>query len=174
MLRYAALLRGVSPMNLKMPALKEALEAAGFSDVKTLLSSGNVVFSGRSATETAVERKVEAAIEQHVGKKFGIIVRSIEHLQGLLDAEPFKAFRLPANAKRVVTFLRAAPATKLKLPIERDGARILKLHGSELLSAYVVSDKGPVFMAIIEKACGKDITTRTWDTVQKIARAGAG
>jgi hypothetical protein len=53
-------------------------------------------------------------------------------------------------------------------------SRILKLHGRELLSAYVVSDKGPVFMAIIEKACGKDITTRTWDTVQKVARAGAG
>jgi len=161
-------------MNLKMPALKEALEVAGFSEVKTLLSSGNVVFSGRNATEPAVERKVEAAIEKQVGKRFGAIVRSIEHLQGLLDADPFKAFRLPSNVKRVVTFLRTAPKVKLALPIERDGARILKLHGRELLSAYVVSDKGPVFMAIIEKACGKDITTRTWDTVQKIARAGAG
>ena len=160
-------------MNLKMPALKEALETAGFSDVKTLLSSGNVVFRGRRATEAAVERKVEAAIEKHVGKKFGTIVRSIEDLIGLLDADPFQAFRLPAGSKRVVTFLRAVPKTKLALPIERDGARILKLYGRELLSAYVVSDKGPVFMNIIEKACGKDITTRTWNTVQKVARAGA-
>jgi uncharacterized protein (DUF1697 family) len=161
-------------MNLKMPALKEALEAAGFTEVKTLLSSGNVVFAGRRAAETAVERKVEAAIEKHVGKKFGAIVRSIEDLRDLLDADPFKAFRLPSGSKRVVTFLRAAPKVKLALPIEREGARILKLHGRELLSAYVVSDKGPVFMAIIEKACGKDITTRTWDTVQKVVRAGTG
>ena len=160
-------------MNLKMPALKEALEIAGFTEVKTLLSSGNVVFSGRRATETAVERKVEAAIEKQVGKKFGTIVRSIEDLEGLLDADPFRAFRLPAGSKRVVTFLRAVPKTKLALPIERDGARILTLYGRELLSAYVVSDKGPVFMNIIERACGKDITTRTWDTVQKVARAGA-
>jgi uncharacterized protein (DUF1697 family) len=160
-------------MNLKMPALKAALEAAGFTDVKTLLSSGNVVFAGRRATETVIERKVEAAIEQYVGKKFGAIVRSIEGLRALLEADPFKAFRLPANSKRVVTFLRAAPKQQLSLPIERDGARILKLHGRELLSAYVVSDKGPVFMSIIEKACGKDITTRTWDTVQKVTNAGA-
>jgi len=141
--------------------------------VKTLLSSGNVVFAARKATEAAIERKVEAALEKHVGKKFGAIVRSIEHLQALLDADPFKAFRLPANSKRVVTFLRAAPKTKLTLPILRDGAQILELHGHELLSAYVVSDKGPVFMNLIEKACGKDITTRTWDTVGKVARAGA-
>jgi uncharacterized protein (DUF1697 family) len=159
-------------MNLKMPALKAALEAAGFSDVKTLLSSGNVVFAGRRATETAIERKVETAIEQHVSKKFGAIVRSIEDLQELVDTDPFKAFRLPANSKRVVTFLRVAPKQKLALPIERDGASILKLHGRELLSAYVVSDKGPVFMSIIEKACGKDITTRTWDTVRKVVSAG--
>ncbi len=161
-------------MNLKMPMLKKALEGGGFSDVKTLLASGNVVFSGRRATEAAVERKVEAAIEHAVGKKFPVIVRTIPDLEALIEADPFKAFRLPAGSKRVVTFLRAAPKVKLALPIERDGARILKLHGRELLSAYVVSDKGPVFMAIIEKACGKDITTRTWDTVQKLVRQGTG
>src|SRR5258708_1938466 len=114
--RYAAFLRGVSPMNLKMPALKAALQAEGFTEVRTLLSSGNVVFATRRAAETAVERKVEAAIEKHVGKKFGAIVRSIADLQGLLDADPFTAFRLPANSKRVVTFLRAAPEHKLALP----------------------------------------------------------
>lgn len=171
MTQYAAFLRGVSPMNLKMPELKKALEAAGFGDVKTLLSSGNVVFSARKATDVAIERKVEAAIEKHVGKRFGAIVRSIEDLERLLEADPFAAFRLPGASKRVVTFLRAAPKDKLSLPIERDGARILKLHGRELLSAYVVSDKGPVFMTIIEKACGKDITTRTWETVRKVVRA---
>ncbi len=102
-----------------------------------------------------------------------MIVRSIEELQDLLDADPYEAFDLPPKSKRVVTLLRAAPATKLKLPIERDGARILKLRGRDLLSAYVVSDKGPVFMSLIEQACGKDITTRTWETLQKVARAGA-
>ncbi len=171
---YAAFLRGVSPMNLKMPVLKEALETVGFTDVRTLLSSGNVVFSGRRAADSVIERKVEAAIEKHVGKKFGAIVRSIEELQQLIDADPFKAFKLPAKAKRVVTFLRDVPAAKLTLPPERDGARILSLRGRELLSAYERSDKGPVFMVLIEKTVGKALmTTRTWDTVLKVAKAGA-
>ena len=45
--RYAAFLRGVGPMNLRMPDLKRSLESAGFTEVKTLLSSGNAVFGGR-------------------------------------------------------------------------------------------------------------------------------
>jgi len=51
--RYAAFLRGVSPMNLKMPALKACLEAAGLTDVRTLLSSGNAVFSARRTSTAA-------------------------------------------------------------------------------------------------------------------------
>ena len=41
--RYVAFLRGVSPMNARMPELKACFEAAGFSGVRTLLSSGNMV-----------------------------------------------------------------------------------------------------------------------------------
>lgn len=57
MRRYAAFLRGVSPMNAKMPALKRAFEAAGFTEVKTVLSSGNVVFDGRRASDSALQRR---------------------------------------------------------------------------------------------------------------------
>jgi uncharacterized protein (DUF1697 family) len=160
-------------MNLKMPALKAALEGAGFTDVKTLLSSGNVVFSARRAKDVALEKKIEAALEQHVGKKFGTIVRSIEELRALLDADPYQSFRLPAGSKRVLTFLRGEPEKKLKLPPALDGAQIWTVRGREALSSYVRSDKGPVFMVLLEKTFGKDVTTRTWDTVLKVARAGA-
>src|SRR4051794_19771543 len=107
--KYAALLRGVSPMNLKMPELKQALEGAGFGDVKTVLASGNVVFSGRRMTDAAVEGKVEIAIEQHVGKRFPTIVRTIEHLEALLKTDPYSKYRVSPLAKRVVTFLRSKP-----------------------------------------------------------------
>jgi len=56
------------------------------------------------------------------------------------------------------------------LPIERDGAHVLVHRGGEVLSAYVPGPRGPVFMSLLEKTFGKDITTRTWETVQKVAR----
>jgi hypothetical protein len=61
--RYAAFLRGVSPMNARMPALKACFEAAGFSNVRTLLSSGNVVFDARSSSPAALERRAEKAMQ---------------------------------------------------------------------------------------------------------------
>jgi uncharacterized protein (DUF1697 family) len=157
-----------------MPALKAALEGAGFTDVKTLLSSGNVVFAGRRAADVAIEKKIEAALEAEVGKRFGTIVRSIDELNELIEEDPYQAFRLPPGSKKVVTFLRSKPEGKVALPPALDGARIWTVRGREVLSSYVRSDKGPVFMTLIEKTFGKDVTTRTWDTVQKVARAGAG
>lgn len=80
-------------MNAKMPELKKALESAGFTDVKTVLSSGNVVFTAPKTAEASLQQKVEAAFE-----------------------------------------------------------------------------KGAAFMVLIEKTLGRDVTTRTWDTVAKVAR----
>jgi uncharacterized protein (DUF1697 family) len=169
--RYVAFLRGVSPMNAKMPELKRAFEFAGFSDVRTLLSSGNVAFNARAASERALQRRAESAMEARLARPFRTIVRSREHLQSLLDGDPFAAFDLPPSAKCVVTFLRQSIARRIELPIERDGTCILKLAGAEVLSAYLPGSKGTVLMSMLERTFGSDITTRTLETVRKCARA---
>jgi uncharacterized protein (DUF1697 family) len=169
--RYAAFLRGVGPMNAKMPELKKAFESAGFTDVKTLLSSGNVVFTAGRSSVTRLQQKAEAAMHRRFGQAFLTIVRPIDALHEMLESDPYRVFRLRPATKRIVTLLRDQPPPKLALPIEFAGARILAMKGREIFSAYVPSPKGPVFMALIERTFGKDVTTRTWDTVAKVARA---
>jgi uncharacterized protein (DUF1697 family) len=156
-------------MNAQMRELKRAFEQAGFTEVRTLLSSGNVVFNARAATDAALERKAEAAMKRHLGHAFYTIVRRVDELDDLLESDPFARFRLPAKAKRVVSFLRKP--SKAKLPSELDGARILAVNGREVLTAYVPSPRGPAFMRLIDKTFGKEVTTRTWDTVRKCAAA---
>ena len=168
--RYAAFLRGVMPTNCKMPALKAAFEAAGFTDVKTVLGSGNVVFDARSSSEAALQQKAEAAMQDQLGQAFLTIVRPIEQLRKLLASDPYKPFKVRPTAKRIVTFLRGRPKANIKLPVELDGARILAMKDGEIFSAYLPNPKGPVFMTLIQKTFGKDLTTRTWDTVAKVAR----
>jgi len=168
--RYAAFLRGVSPMNAKMPEVKKAFESAGFTEVKTLLSSGNVVFTAPSAPEATLQRKAEAAMTKQLGRTFLTMVRPVEALRKMLASDPYQAFRLPTDAKRIVTFLLERPSSKLTLPDEVDGARILAVKGSEVFSAYLPTPKGPVFMTLIQKTFGSELTTRTWDTVTKVAR----
>ena len=167
--RYAAFLRGVSPTNATMPDLRRCFEAAGFTDVATLLSSGNVVFTARAASEAALQARAERAMQKQLERTFLTIVRSSERLREILDSDPYQAFRLAPGAKRVVTFLREAPTGRIALPVEEDGARILAVRGSEAFSAYVPSPRGPVFMKLIERTFGKEVSTRTWETVRKVA-----
>src|SRR3954468_15882969 len=111
MRRYVAFLRGVSPMNAKMPELKKCFEAGGFSDVCTLLSSGNVVFNARSSSVPALERRAEKAIQSGLGHSFATIVRSAEYLQNLARTsppEPWTRFEnVPGHRHRRLT--AAAP-----------------------------------------------------------------
>jgi uncharacterized protein (DUF1697 family) len=168
--RYAAFLRGVSPMNAKMPELRRAFEAAGFTNVVTVISSDNVVFDAEPASVRALERRAEGAMQKHLGHSFVTIVRPVQELEKLLGSDPFKAFTLPPSAKRIVTFLRDKPTKQLKLPIELHGTQILAMKGGVIYSAYVPTPKGAAFMVVIEKTFGKDVTTRTWDTVARVAR----
>lgn len=156
-------------MNARMPDVKRAFESAGFTDVKTLLSSGNVVFGARASPLPSLERKIEDTLQEELGRSFLTIVRSIDSLRVLLASDPFREAQLKPGAKRIVTFLRKPP-TGLKLPIEQDGARLLLLQDNNLFSAYLPTPKGPVFMTLIEKASGKEQTTRTWQTIEKVVR----
>jgi uncharacterized protein (DUF1697 family) len=169
--RYVAFLRGVSPMNCKMPELKRCFEAAGFRDVKTLLSSGNVAFSAEPAIVPTLETQAEEAMVRQFGKAFRTIVRPSGFLQALIEREPFAEFGLASEAKPVVTFLKRPHEAAMALPVRHGQAAILRLEGSEVLSSYVPDAKGPVFMTLLERTFGKDITTRTLETVRKCAAA---
>jgi uncharacterized protein (DUF1697 family) len=148
--RYVAFLRGVSPQNAKMPELKSCFEAAGFTAVKTVLSSGNVVFDSRALAEANIECEAEAAMQTSLGRSFYTIVRRADALAQLLASDPYAGFALP---------------------LVQDGATVLAVVGREVFTAYEPSPNGPVFMLLIEKTFGKDVTTRTWESVRKCAAA---
>ena len=106
------------------------------------------------------------------GQSFLTIVRPVEHLPPAPGLGSVPALSSPPGAKRIVTFFRAEPETAVALPLERRGARLLVLEGRALFTAYVPRPKGGApFMALIERTFGTEITTRTWDTVVKVARA---
>lgn len=169
--RYVALLRGVSPLNAKMPELKACFESAGFSNVRTVLSSGNVAFDSTLTDQPAIEAVAEDAMKRRLARTFYTVVRSTDELQRLLAFDPYAAHGIPAEAKRMVSFFREPPRPRVALPLAQDFASVFHLHGREAFTAYLPVDKGPVFMTLIEKAFGANVTTRTLDTVAKCARA---
>ena len=109
-------------------------------------------------------------MESRLGRTFLTIIRRVDALREIIDSDPYCDFHLPARAKRVVTFLQKRSNVKLALPIELDGVQILCSKGREIFTAYVPSPRGPIFMTLIERTLGKEVTTRTWDTVKKVAK----
>jgi len=108
MTRYAAFLRGVSPVNAAMPDLKRAFEAAGFTEVTTMLSSGNVVFTAPRATPASLERRAEAAMTKRLGHSFLTLVRPMDLLRELLASDPYLGFRIVAQATRAASRVQGA------------------------------------------------------------------
>jgi uncharacterized protein (DUF1697 family) len=167
--RYVAFLRGVSPMNLRMPDLKACVEGAGFANVRTVLSSGNVAFDSNAQSARELEQALDAAMTRDLGRPFFPIVRLTQALAALVATDPFAGYGLPLHAKRVVSFLRVPRPPRVPLPFTEGTATVIRQQGPDVFTAYLPGPDGPVFMKLIERAYGKEVTTRTWETLRKCA-----
>src|SRR5690349_21027558 len=87
--RQVALLRGINVGGNKqvaMATLRGLFEdGLGFTDVKTYVNSGNVVFSGRKATA----RRIERAIEAEFGFDVAVVLRTRDELAAVVEENPF-------------------------------------------------------------------------------------
>lgn len=176
-MKYAAFLRGINVGgNKKVPMayLKKCLEKLGFKNVKTLLNSGNVVFETSKTKPEVLRKNIEAQIEKTFGFPSSTIIRSLEELQKLIDSDPFKGMKVTPATRLYITFLSEKPKTKLKIPYTSPDKnfKILRASNTEVCSWLVVTaDRGSVdAMGMIEKEFGKNVTTRNWNTVEKMLK----
>ena len=149
---YVALLRGVGPTNPAMSNanLCRAIASAGCTNVRPLLASGNLVFESSTRNTAQLESKIEAALNRKLGLSLEAFVRSREELEAMIKADPFDGAEHGSEWYLTVTFFKDR-----RPPIF-----------SQLVRANL---DGPAFMTDLGKQHGKHITTRTWNTVRKIA-----
>jgi uncharacterized protein (DUF1697 family) len=102
------LLRGINlgPNNrIAMPALREALTAAGFENPRTYVQSGNIVLdTGLDESELLV--RVEALITQHFGVQVPAVTRSGQELVRVVAENPFPELAEQEPKRFQVSFLR--------------------------------------------------------------------
>lgn len=91
MTRYAAFLRGVnvSGTTMKMADVAEALTGAGFTGVRTILASGNVLLDSGAAA-TTVRTKAEAALRDAFGYEAWVLVYDLDAVRAIADGYPFE------------------------------------------------------------------------------------
>ncbi|MFF2086105.1 DUF1697 domain-containing protein [Nocardia sp. NPDC058176] len=172
---YAALLRGIAPSNPQMTndKLRGVFTGLGFTDVGSVVASGNIVFRCADTDVPALEDRIQDALNAELGIPGGTIVRSREDLQALLDSDPFPGLTHGRGTYLTATFFKAAEAPAEIPDFDDPLARVVGIdHAARALLAVVDNTVGktPDFMAWMEKRYGKDITTRTWLTVQRVVK----
>ena len=87
MTSYAVFLRGINVggISIKMADLKEALKSRPFTDVKTLLASGNVVLAS-DLTPAAVKKEFEACLREAFGYDAWVVVLTASRVSELVAA----------------------------------------------------------------------------------------
>src|SRR5271168_1470055 len=103
MAKHIALLRGINVGTAKrvsMADLSALFTGLGYKDVKTLLNSGNVVFSGTKA----IESKIEAAFTERFGFSSRITVLGGAELKAVVEENPIADISDPSRF--LVAFLK--------------------------------------------------------------------
>jgi len=176
--KHVVLLRGINigPRNrIAMPALRDALEQAGFTDVRTHLQSGNVVLESRAKPE-AVRRTVEQLIERQFGLEIAVVVRSRAQLAAVVKRNPLG--QVATEPKRYqVTFLDKKLSAKIAKELEQTAAADERevVTGREVYAWHPKTiARSKLWSKLAGKNLGVTATSRNWTTVEALLELAGG
>lgn len=172
--RYLVMPRGINVgrgNRVRMADLRSKLADEGFSDVATVLQSGNVILSTGSDRPGEVGDAMERLLSHHFDIDVPCMVRTADQVREALERNPLR--EVVTNPSRyLVNFFTEEPDPELVGSLlERDHApEAVAIEGTE---AYVWSPEGLAAMtlsyAYLEKRLGVVATARNWNTMEKIA-----
>jgi uncharacterized protein (DUF1697 family) len=152
-----------------MPALREALEEAGYEDVGTYVQSGNVVLSSRKSAKR-VQSDVARLLADRFDLDVAVLVRTRAELARVVERNPLG--KVATNPKHYqVTFLESAPSAEVlrKLEAAAAGKERVVHSGRELYAWHPGGQARSKLAALVAgKGLGVTGTARNWTTVTKL------
>ncbi|HXU10093.1 MAG TPA: DUF1697 domain-containing protein [Blastocatellia bacterium] len=174
MAKYVAFLRAINVggHTVKMDHLRGLFESLGFTEVATVIASGNVIFTSTSRSP-ALEKKIEDDLRQSLGYQVITFVRATSELKAIAACRPLDASEIDAAGNAFyIGFLKGSPSDEAKQKLASLATDDDKFHfsGHELywLRRKKFSDSklsGP----LLEKTLGMRTTLRNSTTVKRIA-----
>ncbi len=168
------MLRGVGPADPRMrnENLRAVCTGLGFSNVATVISSGNIVFDA-DAGPGDIEAQLEAAWPDQLGFASQTFVRSQMELEALEDLLPFGDLTHGNSTYLLATFAKTRLSVPFDLP-HQPTDEAFKVVAAADRALFSVSDTTvrptPDVMRWLEREIGRDITSRTWLTVHRILK----
>jgi uncharacterized protein (DUF1697 family) len=169
--RYVALFRGINVGKAKriaMADLRALLESLGHTGVRTVLNSGNAVFTAAGTPGTHAAR-IRAAVAKKLGVDAEVIVKPAKDIAGIIAGNALE--KVATNPSRLLVALTAD--TKALVPVKALAARDWgqeRVHVGKH-AAYVWCATGVLesqALATVLGALWPAVTTRNWATLQRI------
>ncbi len=118
---------------------------------------------------------LRAALSRHLPFTADIMICRGEQIRALLAADPFAGQRLRPDDVRFVSVLGGRPELEPLLPMEfREGrrwlVRLIRRHDCFLVGAYRRHMKTIGYLGRVDRVFDVPLTTRTWNTIQAVAR----
>lgn len=172
MAKCVALLRGIGPSNpaMRNENLRRVVEDLGYERVETVISSGNVLFETERGDLKAIEDEMERAWPEQLGFTSTTIIRTSAQLAKLVEANPFGDLEHGPGSYLLVTFYKNPTAMRFELPYQppEKPYRLHVMVDNTLFSVIDTTGKTPDLMSWLEKQYGKEISSRTWKTVNRL------
>ncbi len=174
MTRYVALLRAVNLAgrnSVAMADLRAWIEKLGFSNPRTLLQSGNVVFDGRAQPPAKVEALLEGEAKKRFAFHIPVVVRTADDLSRIVARNPFPKEAQSDPGRLLVVFMKGSIATPNVKTLEAAivGREVVRADGAHLYAVYPDGQgRSKLTAALIEKKLGVVGTGRNWNTVLKL------
>jgi uncharacterized protein (DUF1697 family) len=172
MTSQVALLRGINlgPHNrIAMAELRELLSTLGYGDPRTLLQSGNAVFTAKAEPDD-LARELEREIAGRFGVETQVVVRSREELAAVVALDPLRDF-VDRDKLYQVSFLSAEPDPEAVREIAAvDVAPERFVHVGREIYAWHPNgiQRSPLAKLLSDKRLGVTVTARNWSTTAKL------
>ena len=173
-----ALLRGINVGRAKRVAmvdLRALVAELGYGDVRTLLNSGNVVFTAPGVDPRQAAARIEQGLAARLGVEARVMALSGAELETVVAENPWRA-AIDNPSRLLVAVLGDADGVARLEPLVRQdwGTSRLALGAH---AAYVWCPDGVLESRLPEalgKVMGDAVTTRNWATMTKLHALAVG
>lgn len=179
MARWVCLLRAVNlgaRNKVPMPALREALSEAGFSEVQTYVQSGNIVVVSGHRSSRVVSDTVRRLVRERFDVDQPVVVRTPAQIHRLVASNPFPAAAKQRPKLLHVHFLVAAPEPAAVERVHADEltSDVVRIIGDDMYVDYVDAVHGSKLTpAYFGRRLRVEGTARNWRTVLALAEMTA-
>jgi len=171
---FIALLRGINVGGkniIKMEQLKQVFDDMGFSDVKTYIQSGNVIFRTSESDTLKLTNRIENQLHKNFSAEIKTLVLTANNLAETVRNAPENFGTEPEKFRYDVWFLLPLTlindvASKVRL---REGVDFLHAGKNVIYTTRLTSQMGKsYFSKISQMPFYKNITIRNWNTATKL------